>query len=61
MKDCSHDDAMAKLLCADPAYAAELLAEVHCNGDLAELAILSRQMDKAREGEGGIPIPAADD
>jgi DNA-binding phage protein len=47
MKDRSHDDAMAKLLCTDPAYAAELLAEVRWNGDLAELAILSRQMDKS--------------
>ncbi|ACI09183.1 addiction module antidote protein [Serratia marcescens] len=42
MKDRSHDEAMAEHFRADPAYAAELLAEVRRNGDPAELAILLR-------------------
>ncbi|MDQ9613164.1 addiction module antidote protein, partial [Serratia marcescens] len=41
-KDRSHDEAMAEHFRADPAYAAELLAEVRRNGDPAELAILLR-------------------
>jgi DNA-binding phage protein len=47
MKDRSHDEAMAELLQADPADAAELLTEVRLNGDSAELAILLRQMARA--------------
>ncbi|WP_177445781.1 hypothetical protein [Pseudomonas sp. ICMP 460] len=44
MKDRSHDDAMAELFQADPAYAAELLAEVVRDGDAEELVILGRQL-----------------
>ena len=44
MKDRSHDEAMAQHFRAEPAYAAELLAEVCRNGDPAELVILLRQM-----------------
>jgi hypothetical protein len=44
MKDRSHDEAMAEHFRADPAYAAELLAEVRRNGDPAELAMLLRLM-----------------
>ncbi|WP_178102712.1 hypothetical protein [Pseudomonas sp. DE0010] len=44
MKDRGHDVAMAELFRADPAYAAELLAEVVRNGDAEELAILERQL-----------------
>ncbi|EPC1767777.1 MULTISPECIES: hypothetical protein [Pseudomonadota] len=51
MKDASHDAAMVKLFRADPTYAAELLAEVRRNGDLAELAILLRQMTMALAGD----------
>ncbi|EFI5601003.1 TPA: addiction module antidote protein [Pluralibacter gergoviae] len=47
MKDRSHDEAMAEHFRADPAYAAELLAEVRRNGDPAELAILLRLMATA--------------
>jgi len=46
MTDRPHDEAMAELFCADPAYAAELLAEVRRNGDSTELAILLRQLGK---------------
>jgi len=51
MIDGSHDTAMVKLFRADPTYAAELLAEVRRNGDLAELAILLRQMTMALAGD----------
>lgn len=44
MKDRSHDEAMAKLFRADPAYAAELLEEVFRDGDAEELAVLGRQL-----------------
>ncbi|MBY8970320.1 transcriptional regulator [Pseudomonas sp. P867] len=47
MKDRLHDEVMAKQFHADPAYAAELLAEVRRNGDSAELAILLRQIAKS--------------
>ncbi|HBO6813426.1 hypothetical protein [Pseudomonas aeruginosa] len=47
MKDRSHGEAMAEHFHADPAYAAELLAEVRRNGDPAELAILLRLMATA--------------
>ncbi|AVG04305.1 TPA: addiction module antidote protein [Klebsiella pneumoniae] len=47
MKDRSHDEAMAEHFRADPAYAAELLAEVRRNGDPAELAMLLRLMATA--------------
>lgn len=47
MKDRSHDQAMAEQFRADPAYAAELLAEVRRDGDPAELAATLRQMAEA--------------
>ncbi|EMQ8046639.1 addiction module antidote protein [Serratia marcescens] len=47
MKDRSHDEAMAEHFRANPAYAAELLAEVRRNGDPAELAMLLRLMATA--------------
>jgi len=44
MRDRSHDDAMSERLSADPAYAAELLADVLREGSPAELVILLRQL-----------------
>ncbi len=44
MRDRSHDEAMSEQLSADPAYAAELLADVIRKGDPAELVILLRQL-----------------
>ncbi len=46
-QDRSHDEAMAELFRADPAYAAELLAEVRRDGDPAELRVLLRQLAAA--------------
>lgn len=51
MKDRLHSETMAELFHADPAYAAELLAEVHRNGDAVELDIFLRQMITASEGD----------
>ncbi|QHG22481.1 hypothetical protein [Pseudomonas sp. DTU12.1] len=47
VKDRGHDEAMAELFRANPAYAAELLAEVVCDDDAEELAILERQLSAA--------------
>ncbi len=44
MRDRSHDDAMSEQFGKDPAYAAELLADVIREGTPAELAILLRQL-----------------
>lgn len=44
MRDRSHDEAMSVQLNSDPAYAAELLADVLRNGSPAELVILLRQL-----------------
>ncbi len=44
MRDRSHDEAMSEQLSADPAYAAELLADVLRQGSPAELDILLRQL-----------------
>lgn len=44
MKDRSHNEAMSEQLRADPAYAAELLADVIREGSPAELAILLQQL-----------------
>ena len=44
MKDRSHSEAMSEQLRADPAYAAELLADVLREGSSAELAILLHQL-----------------
>lgn len=46
MKDRPHDDVMAAQFLADPAYAEQLLNEVVREGNLAELAILVRQLPK---------------
>ncbi|RMO12958.1 hypothetical protein ALQ47_04229 [Pseudomonas cichorii] len=56
MKDRSHDEAMAELFRADPAYAAELLAEVVCDGGAEELAILERQLSAAFAMKEANPI-----
>lgn len=47
MKDRPHSEAMYELLRADPAYAAELLADVLREGSRAELAILLQQLSLA--------------
>ncbi|MDH4908210.1 hypothetical protein ACWA5G_10360 [Xanthomonas axonopodis pv. ricini] len=47
MKDRPHGQAMAEYFRTNPAYAAELLAEVCSDGDQDELAILLRQIDEA--------------
>lgn len=47
MKDRSHDEAMSELFEVEPAYAAELLAEVIRDGDADELVILERQLSAA--------------
>jgi len=44
MKDRLHDAAMAECYRADPVYATALLVEVWRDGDLAERAILLRQL-----------------
>lgn len=44
MRDRSHDEVMSEQLSADPAYAAELLADVLRDGSPAELIILLRQL-----------------
>lgn len=47
MPDRDHDQAMAAVLKADPAYAAALLSSVEADGDPDELAIVRRQMQLA--------------
>lgn len=47
MKDRSHSEAMSEQLRADPAYAAELLADVLREGSPAELDILLQQLSLA--------------
>lgn len=47
MRDRSHDEVMSELLRADPDYAAELLMNVERDGEVAELAILLRQLNQA--------------
>lgn len=47
MKDRPHSEAMSEQLRADPAYAAELLADVLREGCPAELAILLQQLNLA--------------
>lgn len=44
MKDSPNDEAISEQFYAEPTYAADLLAEVRRNGDLAELAVLMRQL-----------------
>jgi DNA-binding phage protein len=56
MKDRSHDQAMAELFRADPAYAAELLAEVVCDGDAEEFAMLELQLSAALAMKEANPI-----
>jgi probable addiction module antidote protein len=55
MKDRAHDDAMADMLRADPAYAVQLINSILADGDQSELLIALRQMSKAF---GGIPAIA---
>ena len=50
MKDRTHDEAMAELLGADPAYALELLKSILEDGEQGELLIALRQMTKAFGG-----------
>src|SRR5476651_1886816 len=50
MKDRTHDEAMAELLEADPAYALELLNSILEDGEQGELLIALRQMTKAFGG-----------
>ena len=47
MRDRPHSEAMSEQLRADPAYAAELLADVLREGNPAELAILLQQLTLA--------------
>lgn len=47
MKDRAHDEVMSELFRSDPAYASLLKDEVVLEGSHYELAILSRQLDKA--------------
>ncbi|EBG3748876.1 addiction module antidote protein [Salmonella enterica] len=62
MRDIDHDEAMAEVLKANPAYAAELLATVEADGDAEELAIVRRQMEMAGlpsgDGRKGPQTPA---
>lgn len=44
MRDRSHDEAMTEIFLADPAYAAELLAEVCAEGAADEFLVLMRQL-----------------
>ena len=50
MKDRTHDEAMAELYRADPAYALQLLNSILEDGDQSELLIALRQMAKAFGG-----------
>ena len=50
MRDRIHDEAMAELLKADPAYALELLNSILEDGEQGELLIVLRQMTKAFGG-----------
>ena len=50
MKDRTHDEAMAEVFRADPAYAASLLDSIIEGGDQAELMIALRQMADAFGG-----------
>lgn len=44
MRDRPHSEAMSERLRADPAYAAELLNDVLCEGSPAELVVLLQQL-----------------
>jgi probable addiction module antidote protein len=50
MRDRTHDEAMAELLKADPAYAVDLLNAILEDGEQGELLIVLRQMAKAFGG-----------
>ncbi|GFM56127.1 hypothetical protein PSCICF_23050 [Pseudomonas cichorii] len=43
-----HDEAMSEQFDSDPAYAAELLADVLRDGSSAELNILLRQLNRTK-------------
>lgn len=47
MRDRSHDEVMSEQLKTEPAYTAELIADVLRNGSPAELDILLRQLTYA--------------
>ncbi|MNT99461.1 hypothetical protein D3C72_2423150 [compost metagenome] len=47
---------MAELFLADPRYAEILFAEVRQDGDVAELAILLRQLDRKGDKDGSAPV-----
>lgn len=47
MKDRCHDEAMAEMFKADPAFAAELVNSILDDGDQDDVQIAFRQMDKA--------------
>ena len=48
MRDRLHDEAMSEQFDSDPAYAAELLADVLRDGSSAELNILLRQLNRTK-------------
>jgi probable addiction module antidote protein len=50
MRDRTHDEAMAELFQANPAYAVELLNSILADGENGELLIALRQMAKAFGG-----------
>lgn len=50
MKDKAHDEAMAEVFRADPAYAVELLNSILADGDQAELMVALRQIADAHGG-----------
>jgi probable addiction module antidote protein len=54
MKDRTHDEAMAEIYRADPAYAASLLNSILEEGDQAELMVALRQMTNAFGGVYGV-------
>lgn len=59
MPDRDHDQAMAAVFQADPAFAAALLSSVEADGTPEELAIIRRQMQVASMITEGPPPGAA--
>lgn len=47
VRDRAHDEAIAEYFRSNPSYAAELLIEVRNSGDVGELTILLRQLNRA--------------
>jgi probable addiction module antidote protein len=54
MRDRSHDDSMAEIFSADPAYAVQLLNSILEDGEPGELLVALRQMTKAFGGVKGV-------